>query len=382
MPALPWVAWHRAGQRKSATPVHYTIVKQSRLITKHAALREDKDMSADTRPWTVRQSRPTDAAGLQALFVEVFGYDRGVKHYEWKFDHNPAGPPIIAVAEADGVIVGQYALWPMKLRFGSEAVLGAQSLDTMTHPAYRGQGMFTRLANEGMRYAANCNIHVIFGCPNTQSYPGFVHKLGWRHIGDLPMYIRPLRPSRHHRIPPWAGPVVDLAAGLLPRGPRGGIEIRTTRPADAEMAPLLRCRDDASIRIEHDITYIDWRFDPASGMKYSWVSAYRDGSLAAVAIWGTDFRHGDAIVAELIGSDASSRSAALAEAIGQARAADCPLMRAMGRGSDVGRTLRRAGFLRRGKMPFIIRRLTTRTFDIDGFDSSQWTIFGADLDTM
>ncbi|GAA4386358.1 hypothetical protein GCM10023153_00030 [Ornithinibacter aureus] len=177
-------------------------------------------MPRTPRTWTVRPGTAEDASALQEPFHVVFAHDRGEEHHSWKFDANPAGPPVLAVAEDDGRLVGQYALWPVRLAVGSEVLLGAQSLDTMTHPDYRGQGMFTTLAKEAMTFAADRGVEVLFGFPNSASYPGFVTKLDWDHTGDVPHHSRVLRPSAHPRVPGWAGRAADLAARLIPSGAR------------------------------------------------------------------------------------------------------------------------------------------------------------------
>jgi len=340
-------------------------------------------MNSDTPTWTTRESRPEDAEGLQALFKEVFGYDRGERHYAWKFDDNPAGPPIVAVAEDGDLIIGQCALWPMRLRLGTEVVLGAQALDTMTHPRYRGQGMFTRLAKESMQSALAHDVDVLIGFPNAQIYSAWVRTLDWDHTGDIPVYIRPLRPSQHARVPSWAGPTVDLAARLLPRGARRDVEIRAAKPSTSEMQTLLKAnRDATSCQVERNLEYVDWRFDQASGMNYRWIAAYRGGSLQAVAVWGIELRHGNAVVSALIGTDVESKGAALAEAIRQAQDAGCPAIRVVGQGDDLPGLMRRAGFIRRGALPLIVRRLTPRVLGANVHNHSTWTVFGADLDNM
>lgn len=333
--------------------------------------------------WSIRHARPEDASALRALFQEVFGYDRGAQHHAWKFDHNPAGPPIIVVAEDGDRIVGQHLLWPTRLRVGTEVVAGAQSIDTMTHPRYRGQGMFTRLGQEAMRCAVERDIELLVAFPNVQSCPGFIRSLGWQQVADAPMSVRPLRPSHHHRVPRWAGPAVDQAARLLPRGAQRGIETRPGRPGDPAMAQLLRGGvSSTGCRLDKDAAYLQWRFDDAAGRQYRWVCAYRDGALSAAAVWGIDAQHGHAVLAQLVGIDARSAQAVLAQAIRQAYGAGCPAMVAIGMAENLSPTLRRAIFLRRGSFPLVQRQLSTRALPVDVQDGAAWTIFGADLDTL
>jgi GNAT superfamily N-acetyltransferase len=342
-------------------------------------------MGAEARQWTVRPGTPEDSPALRELFEVVFGVPREADHYAWKFEENPAGPPILAVAEVDGRLVGQYALWPTKLRVGREVLLGAQSLDTMTHPDYRGQGMFTVLAKEAMGYAQDRGVEVLFGFPNEASYPGFVRKLDWDHIGDVPRYTRVLRPSAHPRVPSWLGGVADASVRVLPTGATGGLELRQGQPDDQQLADLLAGveHEPQGCGVEREPGYLAWRLGPTSNRDYRWVGAYdRVGALQAVAVWGAEQREGPAVLAELIGRSATGTRAALGEVVRQAGTDGYIELRAIAHGTGDSAHLRRAGFVRRGSLPLIVRKLTSRvlTGKVHTFES--WTVFGADLDTF
>ncbi|MBC7603792.1 MAG: GNAT family N-acetyltransferase [Ramlibacter sp.] len=336
------------------------------------------------KKWSVREATANDDAGLGELFRVVFGFDRGDEHYHWKFRDNPAGPPIIALAEAEGKIVGQYALWPTQLRLGTELVSGAQSLDTMTHPDFRGQGMFTVLAEECMRYAAARGVEALYGFPNDNSQPGFVRKLDWDCTGLVPMWIRPLRVSKHRRTPSWIGPVADLAALLLPRGRTRAFEMRAGSPSvDVIEGILAPWRAQKSIcRVERSAAHFAWRFGPASGMRYTYVCAYRNDQLSAMGVWGIDIRNGNAVLAELHSRDSAAAQAVLSAIVDVAIDANCPLLLAVSGRPSLASTLARCGFIRCGAIPFIVRKLTARTLGANVHTHSNWEVFGADLDTM
>jgi GNAT superfamily N-acetyltransferase len=340
-------------------------------------------MPREAPAWSVRQGTPEDSPALQRLFTDVFGVERPETHHHWKFDDNPAGPQVLAVAEHEGRIVGQYALWPMRLTVGRETVLAAQSLDTMTHPDYRGQGMFTRLAKEAMGYAAERGVEVLYGFPNAASYPGFVRKLDWDHTGDVARYVRVLRPSAYDRVPGWAGPVADAAARAIPTGPAGAVG--SSRPTDDELVSLLGqgVTDDWTTYVCRDAAYLRWRFDPLSGLDYRWVTA-RDasGTLTAVAVWGTELRSGRAVLSELLATSPDAAATVLAETVRQARDAGRSELVAFGQRPGLGALLRRAGFIRRGGLPLIVRKLTGRVIPGNVHLHEGWAIFGADLDTF
>lgn len=336
------------------------------------------------RTWQVREAGPGDEPQLGELFKRVFGFDRGVAHYQWKFTNNPAGPPVIAVAEDAGRIVGQYALWPTPLRLGGKVVAGAQSLDTMTHPDYRGQGMFTVLAEECMGYAAARCIVALYGFPNENSQPGFVRKLDWDCTGEIDVLMRPLKASRHKSTPAWAAPLADALGQWMPRGSAGRFELREGVPAAADVDTLLaQWREGAAhCSVERSAERYAWRFDAQSGMQYRWCCAYDGQQLAAFAVWGIDIRNGNAVLSELIATQPDAARAALSGALGAALAAQCPVMLAVCQRGSVGPVLRRAGFMRRSGLPLIVRKLTIRTLGANVHTHANWDVFGADLDTF
>lgn len=337
------------------------------------------------RTWTVREANQDDNLGLAKLFRIVFHFERGEAHYHWKFLDNPDGPPVIAVAEDEGQLVGQYELWPTRLRIGSNVVLGAQSLDTMTHPDYRGQGMFTVLAENCMQFAAGRGIEVLYGFPNESSYPGFVRKLDWDCTGNIPLWVRPLCPSAHHRIPRWAGPFADLGAKILPKGRCGSFRIEGAPPDSHSLETLLtewralvgRCR------VERTVDRYLWRFSPASGSQYRWVCAYKGDCLLSVAVWGVEIRNGNAVLAEVLGQDPAAVEAVVSASVRQAMQSSSPIMLAASSLGGVRQALKRTGFIHHGgDLPLIVRKLTSRTLGANIHTHELWDIFGADLDTF
>lgn len=115
-------------------------------------------------------------------------------YLNWQYLENPAGEAIIVVARSeDGQLAGQYVVIPTEFRVGSERIKGSVSLNTLTHPDFRGQGLFTKMANETYAACKREGLKLTLGYPNRNSYPGFVRKLQFRHIGNATVMFRPLR---------------------------------------------------------------------------------------------------------------------------------------------------------------------------------------------
>lgn len=121
-----------------------------------------------------------------------YSLENWIKWWNWLYKENPAGNSIICLAEDGGNVVGQYAIVPVLIKIDSETITCAQSLDTMTHPDYRRQGMFEILAKETYGKASKMGIHIIHGFPNEFSYPGFMRKLDWLDVSNMQLLIRPL----------------------------------------------------------------------------------------------------------------------------------------------------------------------------------------------
>lgn len=341
-------------------------------------------MGRQQRAWLVRQATPADDAQLQDLYRSVSGRDRALAQFKWQYRDNPDGEAVVAVADVAGRIVGQYALSPTMLRLGPDLVLGAQSFDTMTHPDYRGQGMFVALAQSAMQHAAERGVQTLYGFPNSNSYHGFVRRLDWDCTGTMPVWFRPLAIAKHPGVPGLAAPLASLGSRILPTGRTAGFELADVMPGESDVSLLIHEWQERSggCRVARSVAQYRWRFSAASGRNYRWTCAYRRGRLVALAVWGIDPRTGNALLSETMGTDRRAVQAVIASALGQADRAICPLMLVVSSRGYLPVALWRCGFIRSSRLPLIVRKLTARELGADIHSNSAWSIFGADVDTF
>ena len=345
---------------------------------------------AEPPTWTLREMTSADFAPFRELYRAVWGYNRPESFDRWRYLENPLGACPVVLGVDDGRLVGAYTLWPVEIAIGSEQVLGAQSMDTMTHPDYQGQGMFTRLAQACFDLAAERGFEVLYGFPNPASYPGFVRRLGWDHIGDIWHWVRPLRPSAHPRIPKGLGGIADLLSACLPAGSAKGFEIAVGPCDPVEIESEISAWDGrlGGCRVARSAAWFDWRYAPAAENDYEWVTARREGRLLAAGAWGrqseawADVRDNRAHLVELIGSDTAARRAVLATILGRARAAGAILIETLTNVPEIESVLRRAGFYRHRRAPYIVKALGRRSFSEDIHAISAWRIAGGDVDTF
>jgi GNAT superfamily N-acetyltransferase len=334
----------------------------------------------------VREAQAEDAAGINRLFERAMGVKRSLEHDRWKFWQNPFGSPYIMLAEDEGEIVGQYALWPLPILLGPEVVKGAQSLDTMTHPDYQGQGMFTTLAAACYDLAASRGAEVLYGFPNASSYPGFVRRLNWHHTGGIARWLRALHPSDHPRIPTLLKPFANAAAMLLPVGRTRGLQLERTRPPAADLTEFLKTHppEKDTCAPHRNPEWYAWRFEEAAGHDYTWICAWEKGKLQGWVVWGRDrsVQYPQGLVSDLMGDDRSVLEALVAAVVRDARKSGIAILTAVTNIPRFVRALQRSGFITRTNERLIVRGMTARTLGGNIHTHAGWRIFGADADTF
>jgi hypothetical protein len=189
----------------------------------------------------LRPLDPSSGAELDAvlaLFRLVYRRELSEAFYKWRFLENPFGPPMVSLLWDGSTLAGHYAVSPMQSRIRRTNVLTAQSMTTMTHPDYRSQGVFMKLATDLYTRMADMGVRMVWGFPNTQSHYGFIQRLGWSDIGVVVTMTR------------------EVAAGsrdVTPLSSLAQVDDSTTR--------LFECGDDGRVFPScRDARYLKWRY--------------------------------------------------------------------------------------------------------------------------
>ncbi len=314
----------------------------------------------------------------------VFRSRRPREYFAWKYHDNPAGKAVIMVAEAAGKIVGQVASVPTRLRLGDETVSGAQSLDVMTHPDYRNQGMFLALAKPSHELASSRGIEVIYGFPVPAAFQGYVKRLNAEHVGYVPIWTRLLNPAAVASLSPAKRRIFSLGLPLLPTGKDNpqGVEVREEKPSEEEWVSTASQGATGQLcRVERSADQFRWRFDLASQRRYRWFSAYRGGRFAAWAVYGTN-SWGQTPMIDLAGDDRESLVAAASWATRRAKESGLGTLIAFTNEEKAIGALRACGYMQRGKVPFVVRLQTTRSLGPNVHLPGFWRITSEDSDTF
>jgi GNAT superfamily N-acetyltransferase len=138
------------------------------------------------------EASPTHLASYADLLGTVFQKPKlfTEAYLTWQYAGNPTGSIIGFDAwTPSGVLAAHYATIPVRYSYGEEEVLGLLSLNTATHPAHQGKGLFTQLAGLTYQNAAEAGFQFVLGVANAQSTPGFLRKLGFSLIAPLEAQI-------------------------------------------------------------------------------------------------------------------------------------------------------------------------------------------------
>ncbi|NJB86676.1 GNAT superfamily N-acetyltransferase [Lewinella marina] len=145
---------------------------------------------------TIREAESEDVDAIVNLLKLSLGdvsTEKSSTYWRWKHERNPFGPSHVLLAEEGGELVGVRAFMQWRWTDGSREFTALRAVDTATHPAHQGKGIFKRLTLEMIDRRRKAGDDFIFNTPNAQSKPGYL-KMGWKELGRLPVTVKIQRP--------------------------------------------------------------------------------------------------------------------------------------------------------------------------------------------
>jgi len=110
--------------------------------------------------------------------------------WRWKHVDNPFGPSPVLLAFENDMLIGVRAFMRWEWKQGNKIYKAVRAVDTATHPAHQGKGIFKKLTLQLLDQCKAEGVDFIFNTPNTSSKPGYL-KMGWEQAGKLKVFLRP-----------------------------------------------------------------------------------------------------------------------------------------------------------------------------------------------
>ena len=123
------------------------------------------------------------------LYYLCFKQPMNESEIVWRYLYNPNHGLFCCFAIDDGKLIANYSVSPIKVVLNGKIYDAVQSLNTMTHPDYKGKGLFVELAKTVYNYCAKKGYAGVIGFPNNVSNRTFVNKLNWSDIVALPTLV-------------------------------------------------------------------------------------------------------------------------------------------------------------------------------------------------
>ena len=216
------------------------------------------------------------------------------RYLAWEYFANPHGlPEMVCARSGQDEIVGQYLVIPIRYQIDGSTVDGSLSLNTLTRADYRGQGLFTKMAKQTYAQCKARGLSLTLGFPNMSSYPGFVRKLDFIHIGNAVLLVRPLQITRlligalhKHRYPKYQSYRVQDSLGRIEEMRTRDIEVSAfDLEKDGKIYErFLSTRNPLYNQTNRTMQYLKWRYQDIPTRDYSLLKATQKGRLLATAV--------------------------------------------------------------------------------------------------
>ena len=217
---------------------------------------------------------------IQKLFEACYGdvplFKGGkypsLKELEWRYLKCPIKSKIFVAEDIEKrIIVGIRPILLKKIKVNDSEGLGAQFMDVMVHPAYRGRGIFTKLMKMAYDYLKKENILVAYTFPNRNSYPAYKKVTDWQELSFFKVFVNIQNIF-------WS-PKLEVDQD---------VNIETIENFDERVNLLLeKFLNLYDICIYRTSEYLNWRFIRRPDVEYKIISVNRGEKLVGYAVLRT-----------------------------------------------------------------------------------------------
>ncbi len=247
-----------------------------------------------TKP-TIRKYQPGDEQEINQLYNTVFGTNRSLTVWHWKYAQGPcAQPELVQIMEHDGQIIGQYSALILPMIYNGQTMIEAQATDIAIHDAYQGRRFSKSLFDAWISMACAVGVTFIFGFPNAVHYRAGKKAMNFGDIGPMMLMRRYVNPGlslfKLTKLPITLNAPRRLANWLH----RHLLRSRQT-PSDLSIESLEHFdeRFDAfwdqmsstyPIMVARTRAYLNWRYVAHPDASYVIYAAHRDGVVSGYIV--------------------------------------------------------------------------------------------------
>jgi hypothetical protein len=347
--------------------------------------------------WIIRPYRPGDEPYLLQLFERVFGRGISEAHWQWKLKEQPSPVENVWLAVDGDKPIFQYAGMPVRYSLPQGEATAMVSVDTMSDPDYRRQGLLTKVGRFTYDVWREGGIPFVIGLPN-QQWGSRTKALGWVPLFPLQWLVRPLYPeallARRLKLPAaLARPRLISALwhgwGRRTLGSDPAVRIRQVRQAEAVFDRLWqRYPATGSFSIVRDTAWVNWRYLASPTYPYQVWLAERGDDPAGYAVYRIE-QQGErkvALIAELftLPGDHQTLKSLLRHVLDRCYADKVEMVATLAiPGTSWHQMLRAAGF-RWSWGAFNVEIVPLASdLPLDSLrDAQKWVMFGGDYDVV
>jgi len=236
------------------------------------------------------------AEAANALFNRVFGQERSLEHFLWKFWENPAGPPVgyLCVEAEGGRPVAMNIGQRKRARVGGRDVAAILICESASDPEARrgGRPYYAATSAAGVQ-AAREGIPFAFGGQSTDEAIKVGRRwFGYRVVFALQVWMQrlSLRPALRSRLGRMGEALAGAADAVVrPRVPRrgaGGLAVEPREAFDADFDELWeRYRDRYPVVLARDAATLRWRYQDCPVGPNRVLLARHRGEPAGYVVW-------------------------------------------------------------------------------------------------
>lgn len=205
----------------------------------------------------VRPFQGSDEAEVLRLLTGTLGWLPDAHHaafFAWKHRDNPFGvsPGWVALEGADVIGFRTFLRW--EVQWGDRVLRAARAVDTATHPAHQGKGVFSLLTRHGLGALRDEGVAFVFNTPNDRSRPQYL-KLGWHALGRVRVCALPRTPVALGRMATSRRP-----ASMWSTASDAGLPAAAALADLDAVEALLRDQTPTGLSTNRSSMYLHWRY--------------------------------------------------------------------------------------------------------------------------